>query len=42
MIVLSIAAVVVTASGTLLWVSWRWARGFDTITRSDHFERRNF
>ena len=42
MIALSIATIVVTASGALLWVAWRWARGFDTITRSDHFERRNF
>lgn len=42
MIALSIASIVVGASGALLWVAWRWARSFDSITRSDHFERRNF
>ncbi|MDV8066380.1 hypothetical protein R4P64_07675 [Rhodococcus sp. IEGM 1366] len=42
MIVLSIAAVVVAVSGGLLWVAWRWARGFDSISNSDHYERRNY
>lgn len=42
MIVLSLAAIIVTVSGGLLWSAWRWACGYDVITRSDHYERRNF
>lgn len=42
MIALSLVAVIVAASGGLLWTACRWARGFDSITRSDHLERRNY
>ena len=42
MIGLAIAAVVAAATGLLAWAGWRWARGFDIITRSDHYERRNY
>lgn len=42
MITLSIAAVIVGAAGVILWATWRWACGYDSITRSDHYERRNY
>ena len=42
MIVLSIAAVVLGGAGVILWAVCRWARGFDSITDSDHYERRNY
>lgn len=39
---LSITAVIVGGTGVILWAAWRWARGYDSITRSDHYERRNY
>ncbi len=42
MIALLIAAVVVGSAGVILWAAWRWACGYDSIVRSDHYERRNY
>ncbi len=42
MIALSIASVIVGTAGVILWAACRWARGYDSITRSDHYERRNY
>jgi hypothetical protein len=42
MIALSIAAVVVGSAGAILLVACRWAHGFDSISDSDHYERRNY
>ena len=42
MIALSIAAVIVGGAGVILRAAWRWARGYEAITRSDHYERRNY
>ncbi|MGR6579259.1 hypothetical protein ACT89R_01640 [Rhodococcus qingshengii] len=42
MIVISIASVIVAVAGGILWAAWRWARRYEVIARSDHYERRNF
>lgn len=42
MIALSIVAVIVGSTGVILWAAWRWVRGYDSITRSDRYERRNY
>lgn len=39
---LAIAALGATSAGVTLWAAWRWARGYDSITRSDRYERRNY
>jgi len=38
----AIACVVLSVAGSSVWALWRWARGYDSITRSDHYERRNY
>ncbi len=42
MIAAAIVAIIVGSGGVILWAALRWARGYDSITRSDHYERRNY
>lgn len=34
--------VLVAGASVALLAAWRWACGYDAITRSDHYERRNY
>ena len=38
----AIACVVLSVAGLSVWALCRWARSYDSITRSDHYERRNY
>lgn len=42
MTALKAVAALVAGVGIALWAAWRWACGYDAITRSDHYERRNY